>query len=68
MEHYMYLFWVREKLYVVSVTVVSFTSFWRWSIGPKHVQDVKSCIQTYKVVTLDGTVSRFIYAVINYKD
>jgi hypothetical protein len=29
----------------------------------EHVKDVKSCIQTYKLVTLDGTVSRFIYVI-----
>jgi hypothetical protein len=47
--------------YIVNVIVVSLTSFWRWSIGPKHVKDVKNCTQTYKLVTLDGTVSSFIY-------
>jgi uncharacterized membrane protein len=57
----MYLFCIREKFYIVNVIVVSLTSFWRRSIGLKHVKDVKSCIQTYKLVTLDGIVSCFIY-------
>jgi hypothetical protein len=57
----MYLSWRREKIFNVNVIVVSLTSFWRWSIGRKHVKDLKNCIQTYKLATLDGTVSRFVY-------
>jgi hypothetical protein len=61
-EHYMYVLWIREKCYNVNAIVVSLTSFWRWSIGPKHVRDVNNYMQTYKLTTLDGTVSRFIYS------
>jgi hypothetical protein len=51
----------RYNFYIHNVIVVSLTSFWIWSIGLKYVKGLKNHIQTYKLVTLDGIVSRFIY-------
>jgi hypothetical protein len=45
------------RSYRPSVIIVSEVSFWRWSIGLKHVKDVKHETQKlYKLVTLDYTV------------